>query len=57
MLISWRQSFILFSRRLENSIKITLNDALIPEINSPVILTYLFSLFSLVISTNNQVTR
>lgn len=48
---------MLFSRRLENSIKITLNDALIPEINSPVILTYLFSLFSLVISTNNQVTR
>lgn len=57
MLISWRQSFVLFSRRLENSIKITLNDALIPEINSPVILTYSFSLFSLVISTNNQVTR
>lgn len=48
---------MLFSRRLENSIKITLNDALIPEINSPVILTYSFSLFGLVISTNNQVTR
>lgn len=49
--------FYIVSRRLENSVKITFNDALIPEKSSPVILTYSFSLFCSVISANNQVTR